>query len=317
MSVNVKINNSFVSEKISRIRFLQENLNETNKFITGSWDSRKNYLRLYAITSNEDEEFSPVCLAKHQTKADVTGLELLGADHIFVSSSDGNLALFQLSPDRDNLREVAAFPGLHKFQDGSEAACTGISIFEENVASVGEDGSLNIVSAAAKTLIKALSSVDSCSLTCVAFVNHKEVLTGNRMGIIKVFDIRTDEQQPTVSMAVSCEDDKKSNALMSLASHPTQNHIILCGSEEGSLSVFDLRQPLFPASYLMAHSSAICEIAFHRTEPSKLFTASENGELWQWNTMPTYDLQTDGGNPWLALSERAKNKINVSGLNEC
>jgi nuclear pore complex protein Nup43 len=74
---------------------------------------------------------------------------------------------------------------------------------------------------------------------------------------------------------------------------------------------------------LTAHNSSICEIAFHRTEPTKLYTASENGELWQWaqNTMPTiisgmeYDLQTESGNinPWLN-SERAKNKINVNAL---
>jgi nuclear pore complex protein Nup43 len=77
--------------------------------------------------------------------------------------------------------------------------------------------------------------------------------------------------------------------------------------------VFDLRQPLFPAAYLTAHTSAICEIAFHK-EPNKLFTASESGELWQWaqNTTPSLmDYDVDAGNPWLN-SERAKSKINVS-----
>lgn len=92
---------------------------------------------------------------------------------------------------------------------------------------------------------------------------------------------------------------------------------MICGSEEGSLTVWDLRNPTFPASYLCAHdNSPITDVAFQRTNPTKLFTASETGELFEWSYKST--INTDGAkaegdniNPWLC-GERTKNKINVS-----
>jgi nuclear pore complex protein Nup43 len=143
MTDTVKINNSYVSEKISKIRFLPEKFDESNKFITGSWDSVTNHLKVWQIATNEDfNEFSPVCLSKLRIHADVTGLEFIGSDHICVSSSDGAVKIYQINhdKDRDNLAEVASFEKLHKHRDGSEAACTGVCLFEENIASVGEDG---------------------------------------------------------------------------------------------------------------------------------------------------------------------------------
>ena len=86
--------------------------------------------------------------------------------------------------------------------------------------------------------------------------------------------------------------------------------------------MWDLRNFDHQALYLSAHDSSISEINFHPTEPSKLFTSSETGELYQWSTPSGQVL--DGGvdsqlkyaesenvNPWLS-GERIKNKINVS-----
>lgn len=92
---------------------------------------------------------------------------------------------------------------------------------------------------------------------------------------------------------------------------------MLCGSEEGSLTVWDLRQPAFPASYLSAHeNSSITDVAFHRTDPTKLFTASESGELFRWSHKTGHNIDrqepiTENANPWLC-GERTKNKINVN-----
>lgn len=96
---------------------------------------------------------------------------------------------------------------------------------------------------------------------------------------------------------------------------------MLCGSEEGSLTVWDLRQTAFPASYLRPHDDcAITDVAYHRTDPTKLFTTSEAGELYQWSykTNQLSDEQAkriegDNINPWLC-GDRTKNKITVSYL---
>lgn len=74
---------------------------------------------------------------------------------------------------------------------------------------------------------------------------------------------------------------------------------------------------MYPASYLSTHEHPITDINFHRTEPTKLFTSSEGGELFQWshNAIQTNgdninNIDIDNLNPWLS-GERTKNKINV------
>lgn len=97
---------------------------------------------------------------------------------------------------------------------------------------------------------------------------------------------------------------------------------VLCGSEEGTLTIWDLRKPAFPASYYTVHeNSSVTDIAFHRDDPTRLFTASEAGELFQWSHKPQqFTEKIDGQltisdnehvNPWLC-AQRTKSRINVS-----
>lgn len=151
-----------------------------------------------------------------------------------------------------------------------------------------------------------------------------QILTGNRMGIIKIFDSSADQKQPTTTLMTSCENDKNSNAVTAITHHPNQTHIVLSGCEEGSITVWDLRQPEYPASYVSAHDTAITEIAFHPTEPVKVYTSSEGGELYQWlsnsnqftvDGMDSQSNKSESVNPWLS-GERTKNNISVSLLSE-
>lgn len=85
--------------------------------------------------------------------------------------------------------------------------------------------------------------------------------------------------------------------------------------------MWDLRQPAFPASYLRPHDNcAITDVAYHRTDPTKLFTTSEAGELYQWSYKVNLlsDEQAkraegDNINPWLC-GDRTKNKITVRSI---
>lgn len=97
---------------------------------------------------------------------------------------------------------------------------------------------------------------------------------------------------------------------------------VLCGSEEGTLTTWDLRQPAFPASYYTVHeNSSVTDINFHRSDPTKLFTASESGELFQWSHRAQQITERIDGqltitenenvNPWLC-GQRTKSRINVS-----
>lgn len=177
------------------------------------------------------------------------------------------------------------------------------------------------MSANSQKIVTTLEDTDSITQTAIRFINYKELITGNRLGIMKSFDLRSGSKEPSAVFALSCEDEKKSNAVTSITHHPTQHHIILAGSEEGAITVYDLRQPSFPSSYLCAHDFAITELMFHPTQPDKLFSASANGELWKWtqNMMQTisqeYDSRNQGEstNSWLN-GERAKNKISITTM---
>lgn len=237
----------------------------------------------------------------------------------------GTVSILTLTrADVDTLEIKSQSSSLHKFQTGDEASCTSISIFGKDIASVGEDGQLHVLSSNSLTPLRSIENADSCALTACAFVNCNEILTGNRMGAVKIFDVRSEDKSPQNTLYISCEDDKKCNYISSLTFHPTQKHVIIAGSEEGSLTVWDLRQPEYPASYLSAHTNAITEVGFHKTQPTKLFSASMSGELWQWTqnslmfntgieSQMSINTELENVNPWLN-GERAKSKINVTSL---
>lgn len=211
---------------------------------------------------------------------------------------------------------------LHKIgATGKAAPCTSISVHGNEVATVGEDGRLNIIDVQSHLATRRSIEADSCALMVVLYNNPQEVLVANRLGVIRIFDIRSPSDTTSVAtFMISCEDDKRCNYVSCLTSYPTQTHIVLAGSEEGSITVWDLRQPGFPVSYLSAHNSPITDIGFHRSDPTKLYSATEDGELWQWAHQPSISVpqdleaqKTENTNPWLN-GGRTKNNIQVTSL---
>lgn len=53
-----------------------------------------------------------------------------------------------------------------------------------------------------------------------------QVFTGNRVGIINIFDVRGHENKPTNKLIISTEDDKRSNCVTCITYHPNQKHIV-------------------------------------------------------------------------------------------
>lgn len=90
-----QVNGTFISEKLSKIRWIPEQYTSTSekKFVSGSCDFNQNHIRLWKLSQNEysenEIEIIPVCTAKHPISGDVTGLEVFNFDNIAVGSSDG------------------------------------------------------------------------------------------------------------------------------------------------------------------------------------------------------------------------------------
>lgn len=57
-------------------------------------------------------------------------------------------------------------------------------------------------------------------------LNSLQILAGNRIGNVNVFDARSNENKASYSLTVSSEDEKKSNCVTCIAYHPDQKHIV-------------------------------------------------------------------------------------------
>ncbi|XP_034660950.1 nucleoporin Nup43 [Drosophila subobscura] len=318
-----KVSSHFVSEKISAVRWLPEQLHQSDRFVTSSWDMDHNFVRLYRLQSNQyadtSVDYIPRCNDKVAMEADVTAMEFVDKNTLAVSCADGHLSLMnvQRAVEEDQLQRTARSERLHYFRYSNKSApCTGLSVYGGDIATVGEDGCVNIMNASNVKQVKRTIEADSMSLLSVCYISQQQLVTANRMGIIRVLDARAATgAQPKLSIGVASEDEKSSNFVSALSTHPMQQHILLCGTEEGSITVWDLRNLECPASYLSAHDSPITDIGFHRKDPSKVFTAAEAGEVWMWTEnklIGERNLQ-DGSSAWLS-GDRVRSLINVDGV---
>lgn len=183
-----RVNGTFLSEKVSKIRWIPQQYTAPDSFVTGSWDfTPTNSVKLWTLLSSGSNEYSddtdtdiPKCTAALPVGGDVTGLEFVDADHIVVGCTDGSIIIANIDRNlaRQNLRERLNFGVIHRFANKVAAACNALAKFEHQVATVGEDGRLNVLAINQKRLLRSYDVADSCSLTSVAFVSEKEVSFG-------------------------------------------------------------------------------------------------------------------------------------------
>ena len=73
----------------------------------------------------------------------------------------------------------------------------------ENVASVGEDGKIFILNPKHGRPIKTYENADSCSLTSALFVRNDELVVGNMRGQLKLWDLRSRDDEPSSTCVLS------------------------------------------------------------------------------------------------------------------
>lgn len=224
-----KISSSFVSERINKIRFVGGELNclEPEFFVTGSTESRVKLWKLFKNEFSDEVDFTPKAVAKLSVQGYISGLEIVDHNNFVVSSGSGVSCIYlNRDMERNNLNENFRFENLHKFKTNDPALCTGLSVHEDAIATIGEDGKIAVLSLNSQKIHMELEDVDSVTQTAVNFINYKELLTGNRLGIMKSFDLRSGLKEPVNTFPISCEDEKRSNAVTCIANHPTQQHIV-------------------------------------------------------------------------------------------
>lgn len=93
---DLKLYGSFISAKVSKVRFVQEKYKSSDSFLTGSWGISTNAINLWKLTKDEysnedaDSDYVPKSIARIPVEGDVTGLEFLDENTVACSTADKN-----------------------------------------------------------------------------------------------------------------------------------------------------------------------------------------------------------------------------------
>jgi len=275
----------FVYQKLSCVKWVglsdDDQHQVSARFVSGSWDDeRKNSLRLWQTEANGRE---PRELARLVHSGDVNAVEFVSDDHFLSASTDGSVRLYQCQEEA--IVERQAWIGLHR---GSlpVAACNDLAALadgaslSENCVSCGEDGVVHVLTVTKSKPVRSYLKADSCSLTAALFTRHDEVCVANMRGQIKVYDLRSKDNDAT-STYMSSDGDQV--GISCLCVHPSQRHIVCSGTKDGKLTFWDLRRQGAPLSIFHGHRQAVNAAQFHPRQPEHFFSCSEGGDVWHWN----------------------------------
>ena len=322
-----RVQGTFISEKVSKVRWKPENGFESHHFVTGSWDNENdNRIALWSCPSEDSQERDdPLLICSKIVDADVTELKFVQNNDFVVSTAKGTVQLITIvdvgAAANTTLKPVMTWEKLHSFRTGDLGSCTGLATYSGDVATVGENGSIVSLNLEKRQPVRVIDSADSCSLRCVLYHQHSKILTGNLRGQMKMWDLRlADDKAQLTFMLLSDQ-----LGATCITQHPTQHHTILVGGEDGSITVWDLRQTSY-AVPLAAHTGLVSEMTFHQDRPDHLFSCSSSGESWHWDTSavsrsvrPSQSMSWTGfdplqnENPWLS-TDAVKHRLNVVSL---
>ncbi|KAB0796430.1 hypothetical protein PPYR_10491 [Photinus pyralis] len=311
------VHGTYISEKINKIRWRPDAFSYSYAFVTGSWDNdSQNSIKLWRFEEGDDMDIFPFTIQSFPFQGDITEIKFINPDFCVASSSIGSLSYLKFTTVHKGDTQITQenrWEKIHKFKNNDNSSCTGFASYNNDIASVGEDGCINLLNVEHKNVIRSLNEADSSCLNCVTFLKHSEILTGNSRGQMKIWDLRSEDVKPCSTFMLSPDQV----ASTCLTYHPTQRHIVIAGDEEGSLTVWDLRQNTFPVNLLSAHSESVAEIQFHPDHPDQMFSCSFSGELWHWITNKSsfhggklLDVSEVEINPW-SSTDQAKNKFEV------
>ncbi|KAK3874053.1 hypothetical protein Pcinc_020977 [Petrolisthes cinctipes] len=264
----------YVGSKVSIVRWrpAASHYTPTDTFVSGTWDDGENEVCVWRVPECDDDPN----LQHHLThQGNVNDIQYVTRDTFATASSTGSVHLYQHNVG-GHLEHKTSWKQIHSFRT-SHAPCTGLTSNGDQIASVGEDGKLVIINPGQERPVRTMESVGGCSVYTAVYVRANEILTGSLQGYLRLWDIRA--PQPTKATLHSLDQV----GVYDLAVHPTQQHLVAAGGEDGALAIWDLRNTTQPFTIIAAHNGPMSEVSFHPGAPDHLFTGGLDGQLLHWD----------------------------------
>ncbi|XP_039274354.2 nucleoporin Nup43-like [Styela clava] len=271
----------FVSQKINKVRWrpTRSSLQKPDVFITGSWENKTNTINVWSVQGGdaiEDENLETDklrCAHKCRVPGNIDSLTFADPDTVIAGLGNGDVVLLKYSVSQ-MLDIVQEWKGMHHIS-GNGIPCTGVDVSIPDFVTVGEDGNINLMRIGSDRLLRKLAKADSCPITDVCFVKQNEICTVNKMGQLRLWDLRSSQDSPSRIVVTS----EELIALESVCRHPSRPHILAAGGADGCVTTFDIRKEVAPVTKLEVHDLEVWEVQFHPTSPDNLFTCSEDGAV--------------------------------------
>ncbi|KAI7827256.1 WD40-repeat-containing domain protein [Kickxella alabastrina] len=260
-------------------------------FVTGSGAKHKE-LVLWTTPNPDFAQSEPdstndlaTVVSKVSHSGDVQGIIALSPGLLATASSTGIISVYNMDTESGSM-EFSESVTAHKFSNGEVAGATSLAVqptgaLDVEVASCGEDGRI------AFTALSQLKEsqgydVDSTVITDLCWTTPTQLAITTRGGQIKIFDRR----MPSEILAAFAN-SQSSQALESIAVHPSQPFRLATGTAGGSVLVWDIRDMRQPViEELAVHEANVWQVRFDPADSTRVISCSEDASIavTQWAT---------------------------------
>merc|ERR1712137_687413 len=177
----------------------------------------------------------------------------------------------------------------HSMELGHEGVATAVDVVKgsNEIASAGEDGRVNRYSIQQGKLVSApLKSGQS--ITAMKLQNDiDKFFTASTSGNLRFWDTKQAQQKPVVNVK-----GEGSGAIHSLDIHPSRPTVVATGNEDGSITIWDIRNFSHQLCKYKHHQLSVWEVQFHPTVPDYILSGGDDGDLLLWDFHSPTSIQT-------------------------
>lgn len=242
--------------------------------ISGSKDCVSIWQFLDSPESNIYDKLPIAEVACEKTSASVCKVQLIG--HVaFSTLIDGTVQLHELVTEPNNRKFLKLISSTSKLHGAYRCNDMLFCAQTNSVITCGNDGALSSFNIDHPQKFTS-KQVSQSSLKCMDLVTPNEVICGTLNGCLKHYDLRSYD-------CIGSYANQTLSTLMCLQRNPNVNHLATGGNDEGSIIIFDLRNPNAALAQISAHSGAITHVRYRPRDSYVLYSSSCDGELFRWN----------------------------------